>query len=700
MEQRTPNRLIHEKSPYLQQHAYNPVDWHPWGEEAFALARAEDKPIFLSIGYSTCHWCHVMERESFEDEDIAALLRATVVAVKVDREERPDLDTLYMTFCQALTGRGGWPLTVFLTPDGQPFFAGTYFPKESGYGRTGLRELLQRVHMAWKGNRQAVIGNASQVLDAVRDQMAAAGQGVTVEPAETELEAGRAQLATIFDAHNGGFGGAPKFPSPHNLLFLLREYRRTGEEACLAMTRASLDAMRRGGVYDHVGFGLHRYATDAHWFLPHFEKMLYDQALAAMAYTEAYLASGEASYKQTALEIFEYVRRDLTSPDGLFYSAEDADSEGIEGRFYVWTAQELRTLLGEDAAVFMAAYGATEDGNFHDEATGERSGGNILFLPASLDAVAAKTGLDGAELAERLERCRLILLTARAKRVRPLCDDKVLTDGGGLMIAALAKAARAFDDEDLAGRARRAADGILARLGLPNGRLLHRLRQGETAIPGMLDDYAFLAWGLMELYQTVFDTDYLGRAVALAQTMLDRFADTEGGGFFLTADDGEALLLRQKIFYDAAIPSGNSVAFFVLTTLFRLTGNTAFKTSAAALARAMRPRLAEHASGHAFFLCGLSQLLARASEVTIAGDPDSPDTQTLARAVFSHYLPEAAVVLRPVAAGDEEPDIVALAPFTRYQLSLDGQAAAHVCRGGSCQPPTTDVARMLKLLGA
>ena len=698
MEHRTPNRLINEKSPYLQQHAYNPVDWHPWGEEAFALARAEDKPIFLSIGYSTCHWCHVMERESFEDADIAALLRATVVAVKVDREERPDLDTLYMTFCQALTGRGGWPLTVFLTPDGQPFFAGTYFPKESGYGRTGLRELLQRVLMAWKSNRQAVIGNASQVLDAVRDQMAAAGTGATVEPTETELEAGRAQLTAIFDAQNGGFGGAPKFPSPHNLLFLLREYRRTGDTACLSMVRASLDAMRRGGVYDQVGFGLHRYATDAVWFLPHFEKMLYDQALAAMAYTEAFLATGEAAYKRTALEIFDYVRRDLTSPDGLFLSAEDADSEGVEGKFYVWTAQELRALLGADAALFMAVYGATEDGNFHDEASGEGSGGNILFLPASLEAAAATAGLDGSDLADRLERCRLLLLTAREKRVRPLCDDKVLTDINGLMIAALAKAARAFDDEELANRARRAADGLMAQLALPNGRLLHRLRLGEAAIPGMLDDYAFLAWGLIELYQTVFETTYLGQAVVLAKALLAHFGDGEAGGFFLTPDDGEALLLRQKIFYDAAIPSGNSVAFFVLTTLFRLTGDTTYKESAAALARAMTPRLAEHASGHAFFLCGLSQLLARASEVTIAGDPASPDTQALARAIFTQYLPEAAVVLRP--ADEDEPDIVALAPFTRYQLPADGHAAAHVCRGGSCQPPTTDVATMLKLLGA
>jgi uncharacterized protein YyaL (SSP411 family) len=697
MENRAPNRLSREKSPYLLQHAHNPVDWFPWGEEAFAKARAEDKPVFLSIGYSTCHWCHVMERESFEDEDIAALMNAMVVAVKVDREERPDLDTLYMSVCHALTGRGGWPLTVFLTPDKEPFFAGTYFPKESAYGRTGLRELLQRVHMSWKANRQAVVNNAGQIMDAVREHVAAASGAPSAEPGEAVLDAARAQLAGIFDARNGGFGGAPKFPSPHNLLFLLREYRRTGDASCRDMACQTLAAMRQGGVYDHVGFGLHRYATDAHWFLPHFEKMLYDQALTVMACVEAYQASGDTGHKTMALEILEYVRRDLTSPEGLFYSAEDADSEGVEGKFYVWSAAELRRLLGDEAALVMAAMGATEEGNAHDEATGETTGGNILHLPRPLDETAATLGLTIEALAARLEDCRRILLAEREKRVRPLCDDKVLTDNNGLMLAALAKAARAFDDEELAERAVTAAEALLARLALQNGRLLHRLRDDEAAIDGLLDDYAFLAWGLVELYQTVFDTAYLRRAVELMRVVAEHFADPAEGGFFLAPDDGEALLLRQKIFFDAAVPSGNSVAYFVLTTLFRLTGDTALKEQANALARAMTPRLADHAAGHAFFLCGLSQVLGQASEVTLAGDPASPDTQALARAVFGRYLPEVAVVLRP---DEDEPDIVALAPFTRYQLPLDGRAAAHVCRAGSCQPPTTDAAKMLTLLGA
>lgn len=694
---RKANRLINEKSPYLQQHAHNPVDWFPWGEEAFALARAEDKPIFLSIGYATCHWCHVMERESFEDEDIAALMRAIVVAVKVDREERPDLDTLYMTFCQALTGRGGWPLTMLLTPDGQPFFAGTYFPKESGFGRTGMRELLQRIHMAWKGNRQAVIANAGQILEAVRDQSAARDGAGTIEPGLAELEGACQELASIFDGENGGFGGAPKFPAPHNLLLLLREYRRTGKRQYRDMVTATLEAMRRGGVYDQIGFGFHRYSTDAHWFVPHFEKMLYDQALCVMACIEAYQATGAAWLKDTALEVLEYVRRDLTGPDGIFYSAEDADSEGVEGKFYVWTEAEIREALPEDQArLVLDVYGVESLGNFHDEATGVSTGTNVLHLPRSLADAAANRGLSEEDFRKQLEACRLALLALREKRVRPFCDDKILTDNNGLMLAALAKTARALNDADLAARAVRAADALLEKLALPEGRLLHRLRAGEAGVAGMLDDYAFLAWGLLELYQTVFDTRYLGQAVAITKAMLAHFGD-ESGGLYLSPDDGETLLLRQKTYFDTAVPSGNSVAFLVLTTLFRLTGDKVFQEEAVRLARAAGARVTERPSGHTFFLCGLSQLLAPAAEVTLSGDPDAAATHALARAIFGRYLPEVAVVLRPAG---EEPDIVELAPFTRHQMPLGDKAAAHVCRAGSCQPPTAASETMLEYLAA
>jgi uncharacterized protein YyaL (SSP411 family) len=693
MEERMPNRLIHEKSPYLLQHAHNPVDWYPWGEEAFAKAKAENKPIFLSIGYATCHWCHVMERESFEDEDVAALMRSIVVAVKVDREERPDLDTLFMSFCQAMTGQGGWPLTVILTPEGHPFFAATYLPKESSFGRTGIKDMLQRLYVAWSTNHQAVIDSAARVLAAVRTSLETQEEAGDLTGAS--LEAARDDLAADFDAEHGGFGGAPKFPAPHNLLFLLREWRRTKDAGCLAMVEATLLAMRAGGICDHLGLGFHRYATDERWFLPHFEKMLYDQAMLTMAYTEGYLATGREALRQTALDILEYVRRDLTSPEGLFFSAEDADSEGVEGKFYVWTAAEVRAALpSEDAALFLAAYGFEDGGNVHDEATGQATGANLPFLPVPLDRFASERGLDPAELHARLARCRATLLAIREKRVRPLRDDKVLTDWNGLMIAALAKAARAFGDAALAERARTAATVLLGAMRRDDGRLLHRLRQGQAAVPGMLDDYAFLAWGLIELYQAVFDPVFLATAVELTETMLRRFA-AETGGFSLTADDAESLLVRQKVFLDAAMPCGNSVAYLVLTTLMRLTGRQEFADAALALSRAAAPTGRQRPSTLSFLLGGLSQLLTPAAEATIVGRPDAPDTRALVEAAAGSYLPELAVLLRP---DGPDPAIAAVIPAIVFRKAEDGKATAHVCRGGSCQPPVTTPEAMLALL--
>lgn len=674
---RKPNRLIHEKSPYLLQHAHNPVDWYPWGEEAFAKARTEGKPIFLSIGYATCHWCHVMERESFEDEDVAALMRTIVVAIKVDREERPDLDMLYMTFCQAMTGRGGWPLNVVLTPDGQPFFAGTYLPKESGMGRTGIKDLLQRLYLAWSGNKQEVITSAARLLDAVRAQTEQQTEAGDLNGASLDAAAG--ELAAAFDAGHGGFGGAPKFPSPQNLLFLLREWRRTRNPDSLAMVETTLTAMRAGGIWDHIGLGFHRYATDDRWFLPHFEKMLYDQALLAMAYTEGFLATGRDVFKQTALDILEYVHRDLTGPDGLFCSAEDADSEGVEGKFYVWTVAEVRELLlAEDAELFLTAYGFTEEGNFHDEATGQTTGANIPYLPVPLDRLAAAQGLDPQELETRLARCRAVLLDARGRRIRPLCDDKVLTDWNGLFIAALAKAARAFDDAALAERAIKAATALLGAMRGQEGRLLHRLRDGQAAVTGLLDDYAFLAWGLLELHQTTGEPRWLETTEELTRTMLAHFSAPDGG-LYLTADDAESLLLRQRIFFDAAIPSGNSVAYCVLTSLMRLTGDQECGPAALHLSRASA-QAAARPTAITQLLAGLSVLLTPAAEVTITGDPDAPEAKALREALTGHYLPE--VLLR---SGPQQ---------------TDGPITAQVCRGHACQAPVTTPEALLALLEA
>ncbi len=673
---RKPNRLIHEKSPYLLQHAHNPVDWYPWGEEAFAKARAEDKPIFLSIGYATCHWCHVMERESFEDEDVAALMRTIVVAVKVDREERPDLDMLYMTFCQAMSGRGGWPLNVVLTPDGQPFFATTYLPKESGMGRTGIKDLLQRLYLAWSSNRQEVVESATRLLDAVRAQTEQQPEGGDLDGASLETAAG--ELAAAFDAAHGGFGGAPKFPSPQKLLFLLREWRRTRNPNFLSMVETTLTAMRAGGIWDHVGLGFHRYATDERWFLPHFEKMLYDQALLAMAYTEGFLTTGREDFKQTAQDILEYVRRDLTGPDGLFYSAEDADSEGVEGKFYVWTMAEVRDLLLTDAELFCTAYGFTEEGNFHDEATGQTTGANIPYLPVPLDRLAANEGLDPDDLEARLARCRAVLLDARGRRIRPLCDDKILTDWNGLMLAALAKAARAFDDSALAERAVTAANALLGAMRRQDGRLVHRLRNGQAAGTGLLDDYAFLAWGLLELHQTTGEATWLETTQEITRTMLAHFASPQGG-FHLTADDAEELLLRQRIFFDAAIPSGNSVAYCVLTSLMRLTGDPEYGPAALHLSRASG-QSAVRPTAITQLLAGLSVLLTPAAEVTLTGDPDAPEAKALRAAVNGHYLPE--VLVHSHAPAPQEP------------------VTAQVCRGHACQAPVTTPEALLALLEA
>lgn len=522
------NRLIHEKSPYLLQHAYNPVDWYPWSEEAFEKAKREEKPIFLSIGYSTCHWCHVMERESFEDEEVARVLNRDFVAIKVDREERPDVDHVYMTVCQAMTGQGGWPLTVLMTPEKKPFFAGTYFPKRSKYGRTGLLEILERVADAWKRKRTDLLQAGNRVTEAIRGNMDPAVRG---ELSEEMLTGAYEQLSDQFDERYGGFGQSPKFPRPHDFLFLLRHWKRTGEERALQMVEKTLEAMRRGGIYDHVGFGFSRYSVDDRWHTPHFEKMLYDNALLAVAYLEAYQVTGKEAYARVAREIFTYVLRDMTSPEGGFYSAEDADSEGEEGKFYLWTPEEIREVLGAGMGrLFCECYGVTDAGNFE--------GKNILHqIGISLSAVAVRHGMGMDELEQKLEEARRKLFQAREQRVRPHRDDKILTSWNALMIVALSRGARVLGERRYADAAEGAARFILKTLRRGDGRLLARYRDGEAAIPAFLDDYAFLAWGLIELYEATLRVEYLRRAADLAREMLDLFGDDRGGG---------AVFLRQR----------------------------------------------------------------------------------------------------------------------------------------------------------
>ena len=689
------NRLQHEQSPYLLQHKDNPVDWWAWSDDAFEAARAQNKAIFLSIGYSTCHWCHVMEHESFEDEQVARLMNDAFINIKVDREERPDIDHIYMTVCQLMTGSGGWPLTILMTPEMKPFFAGTYVPKESRYGRVGMVDLIPRVQQAWRQQHAEVLQSADDIAGALVE---AAGQDTSGRHLDADaLHLAFAQLRRRYDAKHGGFGTAPKFPAPHNLLFLLRYWKRTGEDHALRMVETTLDHMRLGGVYDHVGYGFHRYSTDTEWKLPHFEKMLYDQAMIALAYIEAYQATGKADYEQTAREIFTYVLRDMTASEGGFYSAEDADSEGREGKFYLWHFGELRATLGRDLADLVTqVYNVEAGGNFEEETTRERTGENILYLTKPLAEHAL--ALDDATLRERLETARKRLFDHREKRIHPGKDDKVLVDWNGLMIAALARAARVFDDPAYAKAARRAAAFLLRTMRQKDGRLLHRYRNGDAAIPGALDDYAFLIWSLLELYETTFDVDHLKTALALNEQCLAHFWDKEHGAFFFAPDDGEALIVRQKEAYDSAIPSGNSVMMMNLLWLARLTGQADLEKKADELGSFFARTVFQQPSGFTAMLMGLDFGLGPSFEVVVAGDPEAADTQAMLTALRAPYVPNKVVLLRP-DQDEQTPAIAEVAPFTEAQHSRDGAATAYVCRHFQCEQPTTDIAQMLVLLG-
>jgi uncharacterized protein YyaL (SSP411 family) len=689
------NRLAREKSPYLLQHADNPVDWFPWGEEAFEKARREGKPVFLSIGYSTCHWCHVMERESFEDEDVAALMNDVFVCIKVDREERPDVDNVYMTVCQMMAGSGGWPLTILMTPDRKPFFAGTYIPKTTRFGRTGMLDLIPRVRELWQTKRADILKSADQITEALRRAPEAAG---AVPLDATTLRLATDQLTRRYDPDFGGFGRAPKFPTPHNLYFLLRQWRRTGDTKLLDMVEHTLQAMRRGGVYDHVGYGFHRYSTDPMWLLPHFEKMLYDQALLTLACLEAHQATGKPEYALTAREILTYVLRDMTSPDGGFYSAEDADSEGEEGKFYLWASDELPAILGEeDAALTIRVYSFEEKGNFLEQATQEHTGTNIVHLRRPLAEVAQDEGMGEAALRGRLEVIRRKLFDVRERRAHPHKDDKILTDWNGLMIAAFARAGRVLGEPQYAGAATRAADFVLARLRREDGRLLHSYRgRSASTAPAHVDDYAFLAWGLLELYETTFDVRHLQIARDLTRIMTRHFWDDAQGGLYFTAVDGEKLLVRPKELYDGALPSGNSVALWNLLRLARLTADTAFEEKAAALSRAFAGQVADSPIAYTQFLVGLDFAIGPSYEVVIVGKPHHTSAEDLLRALRSRYIPNKVVLFRP--EGDTPP-IAALAAFTKDMAGRDGRATVYVCRDYACEQPTTDPAAMLKSLG-
>ncbi len=688
-----PNRLVDEKSPYLLQHAYNPVDWYPWSEEAFEKAKKEDKPVFLSIGYSTCHWCHVMEHESFEDPEVARLMNDAFISIKVDREERPDIDKMYMQVAQMMTGRGGWPLTIIMTPDKEPFFAGTYIPKGDRFGQAGMLSMIPQIIDIWKSDRSRV----GKITDQIKQSLSDPETLEHVKLGHGSIEQMVSVQASRFDEINGGFGRSPKFPTPHNLMLLLRHWKKTGDEFSLLMVEKTLQKMRAGGIFDHVGYGFHRYATDAHWLLPHFEKMLYDQAMLAMVYAEAYQATRNDQYADVVKEILTYVMRDMRSPEGAFYSAEDADSEGEEGKFYVWSEEEIRSILtNKEAEAFVKVLNIQEDGNFYDEATRDKVGTNIPHVTSSLNDAARALKTDEESLSVLLENTREKLFRKREKRIRPLRDDKVLTDWNGLMIAALAKAARILDDPEYAQSAELAVQFILKTMHRYDGILMHRFREGEISVPAFLDDYAFLVWGLLELYETTFDVQYLKTARNLNQDMLDHFWDTKDGALFFAGDYSEKLLVRQKEAYDGAIPSGNSIAMLNLIRLARLLGEGEYEQKASDIAKAFSKQIERSPTGFGMMLSALNFALGPSYEIIIAGNPEADDTQNMLKTLRERFIPNKIVLLR--GSEEQSQQVTQLAPYTKYYDSHKGKATVHVCINQNCKLPTTEVSQMLKLL--
>lgn len=665
-----PNRLAKETSPYLRQHAGNPVDWYPWGDEAFQKAKAEDKPIFLSIGYSACHWCHVMAHESFEDPEVAATLNHNFVSIKVDREERPDLDQIYMAAVQALTGQGGWPMSMFLTPGGEPFYGGTYFPPTPRGGMPSFPELLRAVTEAWHSRRDQLLASGRQVVSAIAQQ-----QSVEVaegeEPLKPEiLGAAVQELWRSYDEQHAGWGGGPKFPQAMMLEFLLRFHHRTGDLRALQMVTETLEAMARGGIYDQVGGGFHRYSVDGGWLVPHFEKMLYDNALLARVYLHAWQVTGNLLFRDISEEILDFVMRGMAGPAGGFYSALDADSEGEEGKFYLWTAGEIRSVLGSEATTFMEAQGVTEAGNFE--------GKSIL----TFSGTAAER--------EALAPARRKLRALRDLRAKPARDEKVLTAWNGLALAALAEAGRVLDRKDYLEAAESNAGFLLDSLRTPDGRLLHSWREGNARVNGYLADHTHLIEGLLELYQSDFDPRWYVAAKGLADMMVAHFNGP--AGFYDTSDDHESLIVRPRDSQDNAVPSGNGMAATVLQRLAALAVQPRYAEAAQESLGRIEPMLAGYPLGFGQWLIALEQAVAHPHEIAIVGEPGAADTNALLRVCTAGYHPGRTVALgRP---GTEAPDVELL----EGRPPVKGRAAAYVCVGYTCLPPVTEASELEALL--
>ena len=671
-----PNRLANETSPYLLQHANNPVDWYPWGDEALERARAEDKPILLSVGYSACHWCHVMERESFENPGIAAQMNENFVSVKVDREERPDIDSIYMTAVQAMTGHGGWPMTVFLTPDGKPFYGGTYFPPEDRGGMPSFPRVLEAISDAYQNSRGDVLTTTEHLLDRMRQMSRVGQQGF--EPLTDEvMRLAMRKAASDFDDRHGGFGLQPKFPQPMTYEFLLRHYLRTEDSDALHMVELTLQRMATAGIYDQIGGGFHRYSTDAFWMVPHFEKMLYDNALLVRLYLHAYQVTDNPLYRRIVEETLEYVQREMTSPEGGFYSAQDADSEGEEGKFFIWLPREITDTLGEEVGEIICRYfGVTPHGNFE--------GRNILRVAMDAANLAREEGMDAAQFGEMLEGAKARLLAKRSERIAPGLDDKVLTSWNGLMLAAFAEAAAVLGRKDYAEVAERNASFMLENL-LREGRLLRTYKDGQAKLNGYLEDYAFLIDGLLKLHEVNFSRQTLESAIELGYAMVELFWDATTGQFFDTGHDHEELVVRPKDLTDNAIPCGSSMAVDVLLRLAVITGDGDMERRASGALRAVRQLMMTFPTAAGHWLGAVDFYLSKAKEIVVAGERGEADTETLLTEVHRNYIPNRVVL----GIGDDGNETTGL-PLLEGRQKIDGAATAYVCENYVCQLPVTD----------
>ncbi len=666
---KVPNRLIHEKSPYLLQHAYNPVNWFPWGEEAFEKAKKENKPIFLSIGYSTCHWCHVMAHESFEDSEVAAILNESFISIKVDKEERPDIDTVYMNTCQATTGHGGWPLTILMTPQQKPFYAATYLPKHTQYGILGLVELLDQIALKWTKNPSSILRTGDQLADIMKREFEASSDSAPVTKDIVDIAV--TQLNQNFDHDYGGFGNEPKFPSPHKLMFLLRYATLESDEKALFMVENTLMHMYRGGIYDHIGYGFARYSTDAKWLVPHFEKMLYDNAMLAITYSEAYQITKKPVYKMVAEQILEYVSREMTDKEGGFYSAQDADSEGVEGKFYLFTPEEIKEVLGpEDGTFFCEYFDITKEGNFEG-----------FSIPNLIKSTELKSDN------EKVVRLCATLYDYRLNRRSIHKDDKILTSWNALMITAYATAAKVFSKKEYADTARLAEDFLNTRLTDETGRLYVRYRDGSAAHYGHLDDYAYYCMALLSLYDVTFDMKYIKRAVRLAGQMLELFWDDKYGGFFLNAKDSEQLIYRPKEVYDGALPSGNSMAGYALKRLANLTTKDWLLEYSGKQLRFLAGQVKDYPIGHSFSMAAFLLALYPSKEIVCIVQ-DKEDCRELYDYLAEHFEPNTNVL---VQTEKNSPELQRVVEYLKDYKMINDRTTYYICENHSCQAPVNQL---------